>query len=72
MPQVMFVNQTRKHDFILFLINAICLGIFYMGAEHSARLFILHLVKSELEAGRGRPRDDHKCMRVSECGEVIG
>lgn len=59
MPQVIFINQTRKHDFILFLINAIYLGIFYMGAAHSARLFILHLVKSELEAGRRHPRDDH-------------
>lgn len=54
----------------LFCINDIYLDTLFMGPEPSSRWFLLHFVKSELEAGRCHPRDDHMgsgpSMRVSE------
>lgn len=46
-----------------------------MGPEPSTRLFLLHFVKSELEAGRCHPRDDYTgsrpSMRVSEYRDPV-
>lgn len=65
-------KANREPYSTLFCISDTYLDTFFMGLGPSARLFLLHFIKSELEVGRYHPRNDHtgsrSSMRVSERG----